>query len=345
MSHQITQRDGLFTVREPAWHGLGSVLDHYPTREEAKEIAHPWEPVTEPVYRRILEVGSHDASCAQYGECFADHLSERYEQLPSFQATVRSDDGHVLGVTSNTLEIVTNKEMYDIAEVLEGNASDVRYETGGSLKGGAKVWLLLRLNEPLEVKGDPRGAVIPYYALQNSHDGTGAFRGQALMTRIVCDNTSQAADMEASTRGTEFTFRHTKNIAERVEEAKEALAGWRVSIEWYQRFTQHLLKAHITPADRKEFVDRFIPMPPPHMSSDRVQRNVMEARYTLKGILLGETCENIKDSAYGLVQASIEYQEHYRRAHTAETRFRRAYLDRSTVVADAVGLAREIAHV
>ncbi len=48
------------------------------------------------------------------------------------------------------------------------------------------VWVLVRLKEPLMVKGDKRGETIPYFALQNSHDGVGAFRGQATMTRIVC---------------------------------------------------------------------------------------------------------------------------------------------------------------
>ena len=53
MSHNITERDGVFTVREPAWHRLGEVLPDYPSREQAQKIAHPWEPVSEPVYRKV----------------------------------------------------------------------------------------------------------------------------------------------------------------------------------------------------------------------------------------------------------------------------------------------------
>ena len=39
MSHNITSTDNLFVVREPAWHGLGTVLDEYPTRAEAQKLA------------------------------------------------------------------------------------------------------------------------------------------------------------------------------------------------------------------------------------------------------------------------------------------------------------------
>src|SRR3546814_11961082 len=39
MAHEITATDNLFSVREMPWHGLGTVLSEYPTRDEAKAIA------------------------------------------------------------------------------------------------------------------------------------------------------------------------------------------------------------------------------------------------------------------------------------------------------------------
>src|SRR5699024_236789 len=116
----------------------------------------------------------------------------------------------------------------------DGSAADVMVESGGSLKGGRLVWLLLRLKDPLVIEGDPRGATMAYYALQNSHDVSGAFRGQATSTRIVCANTSQMADMDARARGTECVFRHTRNVADRIEQARTALAGWRNALDDWQ---------------------------------------------------------------------------------------------------------------
>ena len=346
MAHNYTERDGMFVVREPSWHGLETaVFEDYPTREQAQKIAHPWEPVSEPVYRMVPKV----VPCIAEPACedpTHQRFEEVYEQIEDAQAIVRSDTGHTLGVVSSTYEPIKNDEMYDIAEAIEGEAKgSVRFETGGSLKGGSKVWLLIRLNEPLTLRDDPITATIPYYALQNAHDGSGAFRGQATMTRIVCDNTSQLADMEASARGTEFVFRHTVNVKQRIEEAKAALEGWREGLQAWRLMQESLLDVRVTNEQHREFIERFIPMPPPHTISERVRNNVLTSQAQLREIVHGETLEGVHGTAYGLVQASVEYLNHARKARSQETRFKRAYLDRDRIVTDAVDLVREIAHV
>lgn len=334
MAHNITERDGMFTVREPAWHGLGNVLTDYPTRAEAQAIAHPWEPEPEELYRRRL-----------VPQTFGPPKVEYY-QVEGYYANVRSDDQHLLGVVPQTFNTVSNNEMYEIAEAIEGEAKgDVQFETGGSLKGGSKVWLLLRLREPLVVPGDTT-AVIPYWAMQNSHDGSGSFRGQCTLTRIVCDNTSQAADLDAQARGTEFVFRHTKNVRDRIDQAREALAGWRVSLDnWQQQMTWLQREVKLDGDQVADFIKLFIPMPAIHSVSTRVVNNVERGRASLRAIIDGPTCEGIADTGYGMVQASIEYLNHSRRAASAESRFKRSYLDREVIVSDAVRIVKELANV
>lgn len=334
MAHNITERDGLFTVRTPAWHGLGKVLQDYPTREEAKAIALPWEPIIEPLYRVIKDPETGKSKAVR---------------VPEFDLVVRDDDpvAPPLGVKPETRTLVTNEEMFDIAEALmkgEG-AGQVLYETGGSLKGGRKVWLLMRFEEPLRLKGDGGTATIPYYSLQNAHDGSGAFRGQATMTRIVCDNTSIMADLDAQARGTEFVFRHTKNISERVEEAKVALEGWKQSVETYVRLAEHMTDVPITREQRRLFVHEFIPMPQENLISARVRQNVVDGRSKMFDIFESPTQETIKDTSWGLVQAAIEYSQWYRKAKTAESGFQRSYLNRSRLTTDALALAQEVAKV
>lgn len=359
MSHNITTRDNLFTVRQPAWHGLGKVLEDYPTREEAKAIAHPWEPTTEPLYR-IVQVPKHIAgACLNDPEgtgenhCTSDLRPLHYEMKPKavrvvdHDLVVRDDDPNlVLGVKPTTRSLVTNEEMYDIAEaIMGGDGGRVLYETGGSLKGGRKVWLLLRFEEPFQIGGRSGTETIAYFALQNANDGSGAFRGQGTNVTIVCDNTSQMADLDATARGTEFAFSHTKNISERIEEAKEALAGWKSSVATYQRLAEHLIDVPITREQRKIFVHEFIPMPQENLISARVRQNVADGRSKMLDIFQSPTQETIKDSAWGLVQGAIEYSQWYRKAKTAESRFQRAYLDRSRLTVDALALAREVAKV
>lgn len=326
MAHEITSTDNLFSVRQATWHGLGAILPEHPTREEAQALAHPWEPVTAPLYS---------------AEPYIDDLGNpatRYVEVDSHKAIHRTDNGATLGVVGKGYQPITNNEMWDIAEAVQGSGVDVRYETAGSLRGGSKTWVLLRLEEPLRIGGDPRGDTIPYYALQNAHDGSGAFRGQAVMTRIVCANTAQVADLDARQRGTEFSFRHSKNVGERIEQAREALAGWRSSLDNWVALNEHLIEIRMSDAEIVEFLDRWMPEPDPSYASERVRSNVADARGEFLGSLRSVTNEGTENTAYGVLNAAVEYAEHLRFAQTQETRFRRSYLKRNKIVEHAAAL-------
>lgn len=335
MAHEITTRDGVFTVRKQAWHGLADVFDEYPTREEAQKLVHGWEPFDEPVYRRVSALNDEGTD-----------IVDTYEEVEGFVLRTRSDDKSQLGVVSDTLAVVNNSELWDIAEVLEGQgAGEVQYETGGSLEGGKRVWLLVRMREPVEIKGDPRGLVIPYFALQNDHVGMGSFRGQAVMDRIVCANTARAADLFAEQEGTEFVFRHTAGIRERIDQAKEALLGWRSNVREYQIMMDHFTDTLISSDERNEFVNRFFPYPMDGIATDRVMTNIEKARETYLGYLNGVTCEGTSHTAAGLLNAAVEYLNHGRKAYSAETRFKRNLLTRQRLVSDATELIKEITTV
>jgi len=340
MGHGITATDNMFSVREMPWHQLVEPLPDYPTREEAQQIAHPWEPIEVPVYRAVPQIVN--------GEPITT-----YEPLPGSKGIERSDNGDHLGVVNETLGIITNNDLWDVAEAVagaEGAQGPIQFETAGSLEGGRKVWALLRFAEPLTIAGDPHGAVIPFFALQNSHNGTGSFRGQALNTRIVCANTSRAADAEVKGTGYEFTFRHTSKIAERVQEAKAAVALWREGVTMWQNCMDALMLLTVTPAQAERFVTEFQPMPPESQVSDRVKANVEKARGELRSILTGETCADIAHTAYGLAQAGIEWSQHYRTTKGAteqarmESHFKRAMLTTDRLGASTVRLAQEVAY-
>ncbi len=332
MSAGLTTSDGMFTVRQAAWHGLGKVFEDYPKRAEAQAIAHPWDVAEEPIYRLRRIVDEENPLLPPI---------EKFEPIEGFRQNVRDDTLDTLGVVNETFTNVTNNEIWDVAEAIEKSGSDVMFETAGSLNGGRQVWVLVRLEEPIVIKGDPRGETIPYFALQNSHDGSGAFRGQATTTRIVCMNTARMADMDAQQRGTEFNFRHSKNVADRISQAKEALSGWRESLANWQAQSEELIATKIQPLAAEEFLDRFIPLPPVNIISERVRANVERDRKMWLESYTGITGEGIQDSAYGLVQASLEFLNWHRRANNEETRFRRTFLTRDGLVSRAVELATQ----
>lgn len=339
MAHEITATDNMLSVRQMPWHGLGHVLDEHPTRLEAQALVHPWEPVEMPVFARDMAVTEEGT------------LEDTFNEIEDFKIIQRSDNGDILNVANSTYGLITNEEMWDVAEAVGTIGKDVRIETAGSLAGGRKVWVLLRLDEPFFIKNDPHGGTVAYLALQNAHDGSSSFRAQALNTRIVCANTSAAADVEAKRNGYEFTFRHSSKVADRIEDAKATVSMWRTGVDEWRRVMDVLADTRITPTQREEFVQRFQPMPPAGLASERVQGNVETARQQLRDILASETCEHIQDNAFGLFQAAIEWQQHVRKVKgnspraRMESHFKRSMMSNDTLRKSTIQLVREVALV
>lgn len=332
MGSGMTEYDGMFSVREVPWHKHenAQVLSDYPSIEKARSIAHPWEPVEEEIFRRVPYI--------ENGEPMS-----RFEKVEDFKLVSRSDNGLPLDAPPSDYPLVLNKTLYEIAEAIEGEAKgSVQLETGGSLMAGKRVWLLMKLREPITIEGDPNGATVPFFGLQSSHDRTGAFRGQGIATRIVCMNTSHMADMEARAKGTEFAFSHVGDIHERIEQAKAALGQWRQSIRTYQEHMEYLVEVPLNPEQTNRFIEEFIKMPMAGAATDRVIANVEKSRQAFREILGSQTCEGINGTAYGVVQASVEYLNHARRSFTEESRFTRNFLTRSSLVTTAVNLATKI---
>lgn len=340
MSHGITATDHMFSVRETPWHGLGEVLTDYPTREEAQRIAHPWEPIAAPVYRKVPFISEDGA------------LGERFEEIDGFKAVEHSDNGETLSIMPDTRGLITNSEMWDVAEAVGKVGTDTFIETAGSLNGGRQTWILLTLAEPIHIKGDPNGGTVCRLALQNSNDGSGSFRGQGINTRVVCQNTSLAGDAEAKRNGFEFAFRHSTNVAEKIKEAMAAVAEWRAGTVAWQHAMDHLAATPVTASQRELFVQKFQPLPkvPDHMITDRVRGNVEKARAELRSIFDGPTQEGISLTSFGLFQAGIEWSQHYRpvkgtsdRARM-ENHFKRHIMTDGGLRKSILALAQEVVH-
>ena len=344
MSHGIKEYDTVISYRDAGWHGLAKVFEEYLTPQQAYDRAFGWEPVEETLYREV-----------PYIDEVTGLPASKMEPIDE-KGLVRSDSAHWLGCVSKTFNPgqKPNWEMFEIAEALEaedrGKDSHVKIETAGSLDNGRRVWLLARLEEPLKVKNDPMGDTIPYFAIQNAHDGTGAFKGQATMTRIICANTLRMSDVETKARGTEFSFRHTAKMQDRIDQAKQALANWKVGMMHWQEMADHLSGVKVTKEQRDDFIDLFIPVPYAQVVSDRVRNNVETARGAMRELFTSPTLEYQELTAYGMVQAAIEYSQHVRRANgdeskKRETKFARAYLDDSKMTQQAFKLVKELVAV
>ena len=112
--------------------------------------------------------------------------------IPGYRANVKDSDHRLLGVVSDRYRVVQNEDAFAFTDALLGEG--VRYETAGSLQSGRRVWLLAKLPNEYRVAMTP--------------------------VRVVCSNTLNLA---LNTTKRCWSAKHTTNIADRLEEAKETL--------------------------------------------------------------------------------------------------------------------------
>ena len=152
-----------FLFKQPAWHGLGTIVQDAPTSIDALRLAKlDWDVIPEPVF---LKDGS---------------------EVPETVVNIRSSDHTILGVVSDHYKIVQNREAFAFIDgLLESDIEKVTFESAGALNHGKRVWMLAHLPAK-KILGDD---IVPYLVFTNSHDGSQAITAALTPTRVVCQNT------------------------------------------------------------------------------------------------------------------------------------------------------------
>lgn len=187
--HEIHDTDTAMYSKKEAWHGLGTVIDHYPTIPEA------------------LTHSGLDWEVIQSDYLTASTLDAQQFIVDNYVANIRSDTGEVLGVVSKDYRPVQNRDLFDIAVKAAGYTA--RVETAGSLQGGRKVYLLLKTSS-FAVGNDE---IQPYFALFDGKDGSMGTIGTDTSVRVCCKNTLDAA---LSGKVSKISLRHRGNTIEDV---------------------------------------------------------------------------------------------------------------------------------
>lgn len=227
MSADLTTRaDGTvemaYTGKRP-WHGLGVEVDHPMTAAEAIELAGlDWTVNVEPVF--VKE-------------------GKQYVEVPNKRAVVRGDTREVFNVFSTTYQPVQNSDFATFFDGVVG-AGEAIYETAGSLRGGRRVWMLAKL--PGDLGLDDRDLLEKYILLANAHDGTMQVTMKITPVRVVCSNTLNLANL---TKGDQVRFRHTTNVLNRMNDARELLGLADAYFELFMRQMERLADARFSEGD------------------------------------------------------------------------------------------------
>lgn len=277
---------GIF-VKHPAWHGQGEVLDTAPDTKTAFEKSGlNW---------RILMRESRIAD------------AEGNFTIPSeIRAIVRDIDNEVLGYAKGRYEPLQNEAAFEWTKPLVESGL-YQYEAAGSLRGGQKIWILLKSGEYEIVQGDKTKN---YLLLASGNDGISPVCTGPTSIRVVCMNTLRAA---LGDRAAFRKIRHTGKMAPSMEEVRKMYMADKEAFARQEEWFKSLLGRPVNYAEREGYIRELIPIADD--VTERQKGGMMRIRSFLGGMASGmasgvKVFAGMQDTAYGLFQAVTEGIEH-----------------------------------
>jgi phage/plasmid-like protein (TIGR03299 family) len=203
--NEQTGKHSFFSVKEKAWHGLGQIVQDYPTSAEALKFAG----LNYTVEKRNLFTYDTENQAANPDNA----IIIPKVRVPDYYATVRTDTNQVLGVVGKDYEVVQNTDAFSFFDAIVGG-DGIQYETAGALGKGERIFITAKL--PGYIKVGKEDLIDKYLFLTTSHDGFGSITAAFTPVRIVCNNTLNAALRNQSNS---IKIRHTQGAKERLEMA------------------------------------------------------------------------------------------------------------------------------
>jgi phage/plasmid-like protein (TIGR03299 family) len=267
MAHHInynekTGKHSFMSVKERAWHGLGQIIDRYPTSSEAIKFA-GLDYIVEK--RPLFTYDTQNHIADPDNGIIIPEVS-----VPNYFATVRADTDQVLGVVGNDYEVVQNRDAFSFFDAVVGGGEGILYETCGALGNGERIFITAKLPGYIRVGGDD--VIEKYLFLTTSHDGFGSITAAFTPIRVVCNNTLHAALNNMSNC---VKIRHTQSAKERLLQAHQVMGLTNMlSVELNDIFNRW---AHVRVTDKE------------------LMKLVMQAMAPNKEVLKNITEENVYD--------------------------------------------------
>ncbi|MES2331214.1 MAG: DUF932 domain-containing protein [Bacteroidota bacterium] len=249
MAHQLhfndlTSQYSFFSVKEKAWHGLGQIVDQYPTSREALQFAGLDYTVEK---RQLFTYDNENQAANEETEIKIPELI-----VPDYYATVRTDNETVLGVVGKDYEVVQNIDAFSFFDsIVDGDG--IMYETAGALGKGERIFITAKLPGYIRVGSDD--CIEKYLFLTTSHDGYGSIMAAFTPIRVCCNNTLNAALRNHSGA---IKIRHTANAKDRLEQAHKLMGiSNQLSVQMEDIFN-HWSKIAVTDKEVKQLIQQTL---------------------------------------------------------------------------------------
>jgi phage/plasmid-like protein (TIGR03299 family) len=298
MAHMLEQsatgETAFASLREPAWHGLGTVFNEEVSTNEMLKLAHldNWNV-------RLEDVSIPDSFSSDKNYFFVTRTNP-----------FDKSQNDVLGVVGERYVPLQNEELFTFGDnILDGGG---RWETAGSIKGGRVVFGSIALER--ETVLDPNGVsdkVNTYLLINTSHDGSIAIQASITPVRVVCQNTLNLA-LGRGNRGVKQTFkiRHTQTANGKVVAAREALGLANKYMDEFDKLAQELIQQEVSAKAFNDIILAAYPKPEKDAKgSIKKWENKVDI---INSIYTGPTNNMIAGNAWGAFNALTERLDWYR---------------------------------
>lgn len=294
MAHNLDITAGqasFVSARQDAWHGLGTVLPHALTAEDALKHGHlaDWN------IRKVPMV--------------AEVLPGLQVEVPDRFAVIRNNpiikgQVDVLGDVGNFYHCIQNEELTGLLEALV-DESGAEFETAGAIDGGRKVFVTMKMPGTAKVGGVDK--VDSYLAAMTSHDGSMPTTLMVTPIRIVCQNTLNLAFQGAD---------HMHKVRHRVganrsmvQQAREALEFTFGYIDGFQEQAEKLINTTLTQSQFEALIEReFGAKSKANATVTRSQNKVDQ----MAGLFADATTQaGIRGTAWAGLNALTEWYDHF----------------------------------
>jgi phage/plasmid-like protein (TIGR03299 family) len=287
------------SLRQPAWHGLGTVFEEEVTTKEMLNLANlnDWNV-------RLEDVGIPEGFASDKSYSFVTRTNP-------FDRT----QNDVLGVVGERYVPMQNEDLFDFGDLmLDGGG---RWETAGSIKGGRQVFGSLALER--ETVLDPNGVgdkINTYLLINTSHDGSVAIQASITPVRVVCANTLNVA--LSSVKGKKgikqsFKIRHTATASGKVQQAREALGLANAYMDEFDIMAKDMIESEISKAKFDEIVALAYPAPTGEDKKGSYKKYETKIDL-LQSIYVGQYNNTIAGTKWGAYNALTERLDWYRSA-------------------------------
>lgn len=297
-----TGEAAFFGVIEPAWHGLGVILDKPATAAEALKFSGlDFDVLQKPA---MMNIG-------------IDNRPNKIQlvEVPGKFVNYRSDNNTPLGIVGKAYQVLQNKEAFSFFDPLV-DKDEAIYHTAGALGKGEKIWILAKLPDYIKVGKDD--IIEQYVLIYNNHDGAGSVVACVTPVRVVCNNTLTMALRNTTNK---VSIRHTKNVEDNLKEAHKVLE---ISNQYTEELSSIFNRMALTEVNDKKinkFLDSLYPKNEDTdfiTEGDKIKEAIKEAFFS--GV--GQEMKTTKDTVFGLYNAVTYFTDHQKVYKSADAKLK-----------------------